>query len=95
MEDEKYEELREWLKNRGEAVQEYIDWAKQFEERNGQVFFEEKRVIPRREVTQIISMFHDDPTMAHQNKDIVLQHIRQRYIWKTMYRDVEEYVKTY
>ena len=39
-------------------------------------------------------MFYDDPTMAYQNKDTVLQHIRQCYTWKTMYRDVEEYVKT-
>ena len=72
MEDEKYDELREWLKNKGEVVQKYINWTKQFEERNEQVFFKEKRVIPRQEVTQIISMFHDDPTIAHQNKDTVL-----------------------
>ena len=39
-------------------------------------------------------MFHDDPTMAHQNAETTLQHIKERYIWPGMRKDVQEYVKT-
>jgi hypothetical protein len=70
------------------------EWAEQFKEIHDHVYKEERRVIPRSEVTWIISMFHDDPTMAHQSAETIYQHISKRYIWETMRRDIREYTRT-
>ena len=39
-------------------------------------------------------MFHDDPTMAHQNAEEVIKRIKKRYLWPNLARNVKEYVKT-
>ena len=39
-------------------------------------------------------MFHDDPTMAHQNEGEVIRRIKERYLWPNLAKDVKEYVKT-
>ena len=98
MEDNSYQELIEYLK-RGiipeDAPKEpYRLWAKQFQEKNNHLYMGERRVIPRYEVERVIAIYHDDPTMAHQSKDAVYQHISKRYVWGGMYRDIAEYVKT-
>ena len=98
MENETYLELLQYLK-RGTVPNEtpretYRQWAKQFREQNGHLYMNELRVLPRYEVTNAISIFHDDPTMAHQSKDTVYQHMKKRYIWEGMYQDIAEYVRT-
>ena len=70
----------------------YKIWAQQFEEKENRLYTKGKRVIPRSEVTWVISMFHDDPTMAHQSKEAVFELIRERYTWEGMYRDIKEHV---
>ena len=99
METNKYEELLKYLQTGEipERIQEkerWKDWAETFTERLNHVYWGDKRLIPRYETTWIISMFHDDPTMAHQNAETTLQHIKERYIWPGMRKDVQEYVKT-
>ena len=71
----------------------YRLWANQFEERNNHLYYGKKRVIPQSEVNWIIAMFHDHSTMAHQSKEAVLELIRPRYTWETIYRDVKEYIR--
>src|SRR6266540_849272 len=41
-----------------------------------------------------MSMFHDDPTQAHQNADVMYYHISKRYLWQNMRKDIKEYAKT-
>ena len=97
MEDQKYFRLLNHLKKKRQNEQEdtkFRQWAQQFEERQNHIYKGERRVIPRYEVAWIISMFHDDPTMAHQSKDTTYQHIAKRYVWETMWKDVADYVRT-
>src|SRR6266536_2746493 len=41
-----------------------------------------------------MSMFHNDPTQAHQNADVMYYHISKRYLWQNMRTDIKEYAKT-
>src|ERR1043166_5884074 len=92
MDNEEYEELRRYLMKKEKATEEYRNWADQFREENGQIFFGDKRLIPRREVARIISIFHDN--MAHQSDKAILHHLKKRYVWQSQHKDVREYVKT-
>jgi transposase InsO family protein len=95
MDDQRYQELLKYLKTgKGLTDKEDREWAEQFKEIHDHVYKEERRVIPRSEVTWIISMFHDDPTMAYQSAETIYQHISKRYIWETMRRDIREYTRT-
>ena len=98
MEQTTYQELLTYHQTQDipkDALREaYKIWAQQFEENDNRLYIKGKRVIPRSEVTWIISMFHDDPTMAHQSKEAVFELIRERYTWKGMYRDIKEYIRT-
>src|SRR5688572_16862818 len=96
MEDSTYFELLKYLKEKGEEniTEEWKQWARQFTENNNHIYLGNKRIIPRYEVERIIAMFHDEPTIAHQNKHTIHQHISKRYIWNTMKKDIEEYTKT-
>ena len=97
MEDSTYFALLKHLKgksNEEDITEEWKQWARQFTENNNYIYLDNKRIIPRYEVERIIAMFHDDPTMAHQNKHTIHQHISKRYVWNTMRKDIEEYTKT-
>ena len=48
-----------------------MEWTEQFKEKGGQIFKEDKRLIPKSQVLRIISIFHDLSTVAHQSKDAV------------------------
>ena len=54
-----------------------MEWANQFEERGGQIFKNNRRIIPRSQVLRLISIFHDLPTIAHQLKDAVWEQMKQ------------------
>src|SRR6266542_1738497 len=41
-----------------------------------------------------MSMFHDDPTKAHQSFDVMYNQMSKRYIWQNMRNDIKEYAKT-
>ncbi len=41
-----------------------------------------------------MSMFHDDPTQAHQNADVMYYQISKRYFWQDMRKDIKDYAKT-
>jgi transposase InsO family protein len=94
MEENEYSELLQFLKGRTTNNIEYQQWASQFKEKNNHIYFGNKRVIPRYEVSWVLSIFHDDPTMAHQSKDAMIERISQRYEWEDMRRDVINHIKT-
>ena len=75
----KYRETGE-IPERDREKEKWREWAEEFEKRNGQIYYNDQRIVLREEVNWIISMFHDDPTMAHQNKKEVIQRIRKRYL---------------
>ena len=97
MDEKEYFELLDYLqkgkipKNAGEK---YEKWARQFKERQGHIYVEERRLIPRSETTWIMSMFHDNPTSAHQGAESMRKQIAKRYVWPKMGQQIKEYVKT-
>ena len=60
----------------------------QFIEENEHVFKERRRMILDYEVIHIILMFYDDLIMGHQSKDSTYVLIKERYIWKNMYKNI-------
>src|SRR6516162_5555776 len=52
------------------------------------------QVIRRFELEGVMYMMHDHPMSAHFGIEATYQRIKERYYWKGMKRDVEEYVKT-
>src|SRR5215469_8337776 len=52
------------------------------------------RIIRRFELEGIMYMMHDHPTSAHFGINATYEKIRERYYWKNMRKDVEEYIKT-
>src|ERR1044072_2706106 len=95
MEDKVYYELLDFLQDKEkEKSEKYIEWANQFEEKEGQLFKNGRRIVPRSQVLRLISIFHDLPTAGHQSKDAVWEQMKQRYQWDGMYKDIVDYVKT-
>ncbi len=39
-------------------------------------------------------MMHDHPLGAHRGVGIMVQKIRERYYWETVYQDCKEHIKT-
>ena len=94
MEEDEYQDLIKYLKGEINGNKEYRQWTSQFYKKNNHIYYGNKRIIPRYEVTWIMEMFHDDPMMAHQSKEAMLQRIQERYEWETMRKDVALHVKT-
>ena len=55
---------------------------------------EERRLVPRYELSWILSIFHDNPTLAYQGAEAMRQQINKRYVWKGMTSDIKEYVRS-
>src|SRR6266498_1194356 len=94
MEDKRYQELLSYIQNLIPQSEEYEKWASQFYEKFNHVYKGERRVIPQSEIKWIMSIFHDDPTKAHQSFDAMYSQISKRYIWQNMRKDIKEYTKT-
>src|SRR6266540_4248612 len=98
MDNKQYNELLEYLLNGQlpkEADETYEKWASQFREQSNHIYVEERRLVPHYELSWILSMFHDNPTSAHQSAEAMRQQINKRYVWKGMTSDIKEYVKSY
>src|SRR6266540_3984664 len=97
MDNEQYSELLDYLL-KGQLSKEkdeiYEKWASQFREQNNHIYVEERRLVPCYELSWILSMFHDNPTSAHQSAKAMRQQINKRYLWKGMTSDIKEYVKS-
>ena len=89
----RYKETEE-IPKRVKEKEKWREWAEEFKEKNDQIYYNDRRIIPKEEVNWIISMFHDDLTMAYQNKGEVIWRIKERYLWPNLAKDVKEYVKT-
>ncbi len=72
MDNEQYSELLEYLFNgqlSKEADETYEKWASQFREQNNHIYVKEWQLVTRYELSWILSMFHDNPTSAHQGAE--------------------------
>ncbi len=97
MDNEQYSELLEYLLKGQlpkEADETYEKWASQFREQNNHIYVEKRRLVPHYKLSWILSMFHDNPTWAHQGAEAMRQQINKRYVWKGMTSDIKEYVKS-
>src|SRR5437763_5316609 len=52
------------------------------------------RVLKGNEIDTIMFIMHNHETEGHFEKDATYEKIKERYYWKGMYKDIEEYVKT-
>src|SRR5437763_13351270 len=52
------------------------------------------RVLKGNEIDTIMFIMHNHETEGHFGKDATYEKIKERYYWKGMYKDIEEYVKT-
>src|SRR6266498_3239154 len=97
MDNKQYSELLKYLltgqlpKEEGET---YEKWASQFREQNNYIYVKERRLVPCYKLSWILSMFHDNPTSAHQGVEAMRQQINKCYVWKGMTSDIKEYVKS-
>ena len=69
MDNEQYSDLLEYLLNRQlpkEADETYEKWTSQFKEQSNHIYVEERQLVPRYELSWILSMFHDNPTSARK-----------------------------
>src|SRR6266498_6083013 len=89
-----YQKLLQYLKNLTPKGENYEKWATQFRKYNDHIYRRDRRVMLAYKIKWIMSMFHDDPTQAHQNADIIYHHISRRYLWQNIRKDIKEYAKT-
>src|SRR6266498_3293595 len=97
MDNEQYSKLLEYLligQLPKEVDETYEKWASQFREKSNHIYVKERQLVPRYELSWILSMFHDNPTLAHQGAEAMRQQINKRYVWKSMTSDIKEYVKS-
>src|SRR6266508_6206967 len=83
MNNEQYSELLEYLLTGQlpkEADETYEKWVSQFRKQSNHIYVEDRRLIPRYELSWILSMFHDNPTSAHQGVKAMRQQINKRYV---------------
>ena len=52
------------------------------------------RVLKEDEIDTIMFIMHNHEMGGHFGKDATYEKIKERYYWKGMYKDIEEYVKT-
>ena len=51
-------------------------------------------VIPESLKSDVLTSFHDSPIAAHQGADRMYAAMRQRYHWRTMYKDTQAYARS-
>ena len=51
-------------------------------------------VVPKSMRNDVLTSYHDDLTGCHQGEDRTFQAIRLKYFWPTMFKDVQQFVKT-
>ncbi len=58
----------------------YEKWASQFKEQNNHIYVKERKLIPRYELSWILSIFYNNPTLAHQGVEAMRQQINKHYV---------------
>jgi len=89
MNEGEYKKIYENVENNGEKNYQIIKGILYKTKEN-----ENLRVIRRFELEGVMYMMHDHPTAAHFGINATYKKIKERYYWKNMKRDVEEYIKT-
>ena len=68
-------------------------------EENGKLYIEKKekllRILLENEIESVLYMTHDHPTGGHLGRDAVYNKIKERFYWKGMKEDIENYIRTY
>ena len=80
MKNQDYQKLLQYFKNPTPQGEDYEKWTTQFKEYNDHIYKRERRVVLAYETKWIMSIFHDNPTQAHQNTDVMYYHISKRYL---------------
>jgi hypothetical protein len=98
-----YEELINYLEGKisevwgKEKLKELRKKSEKYENKYGVLYKKTKKgsrkVLTEDEVDTVLYMSHNHPTGGHFGKDATFGKISERYYWKGMYRDIEEYIK--
>jgi len=51
-------------------------------------------VIPEQKLNQILKATHDHPLAGHAGINNTISRLKEKYYWKTMYKDINNYIKT-
>ena len=54
-----------------------------------------KLVVPTSMRQKVLTLHHDKPTKGHPGLHRTTEQVKQRYWWKSMGKDIENYVKSY
>ena len=90
MNKQEYEELKDGIEKGNEYKEYKLKNGQLYKQKNGK----EVKVIQEFEKEALLWMMHDHPTAAHFASKAMYEKIRERYYWKGMLKDIEEYVKT-
>ena len=65
--------------------------------KDGLLFREKQIVVPQQRalIDELLYVYYDDDLASHWGQDKTLELLRQKFYWKTMLRDVAEYVATW
>ena len=81
-----------------QIIIENIEKEKDYEINEGILYRKNKgkilQVIRRFELAGIMYMFHDHETAGHFGINATYEKVKERYYWKNMKKDIEEYIKT-
>src|SRR5918992_1072205 len=94
MNEQEYNKL---LKDFGNGQTELLQ-GNRLKEENRKLYIEKNekllRVLKNNEIESILYMVHDHPTGGHLGIDAMYNKIKERFYWKGIKKDIENYVKT-
>src|ERR1044072_8380588 len=52
-----------------------------------------RRIIPRYDLEAVLYLGHDDPIAGHLGSEKCYNKLKEKYYWKNMKEDIEQYIK--
>jgi hypothetical protein len=84
-----YQQLRDEIETHGKEKYKII---------NGRILYQTNNrwsnIITENEKTTVLSAMHDNPTSGHFGIETTYNRIKERYYWKNMKKDIEDYIKS-
>src|ERR1041384_203126 len=99
MEEQDYKRIIEIIQDTTEIdTKETETLKKKYEEKFGRLYKRNKegrliRVLKREEIDSVLWMMHNHPTGEHFGIENTYEKIKERYYWKNMKTDIEQYIK--
>src|SRR6266511_43968 len=90
MEEDEYRKITEEMKERKNRKYKIKEGMLYKENKGGKLL----KIIRRFEMEPLLYIFNDDPTAGHYASEAMYWKIKERYYWKGMKYDLEEYVRT-